>query len=80
MISSGPTAAKIRSVLRLWALALALSAMLVAAGQRWPAPLAADAGLALGLVLGVPLVMGLVVLSRWRLPSVAADPTADPQG
>ena len=33
------TSAKLRQVLQLWALALAISAALVAAGQRWSEPL-----------------------------------------
>jgi hypothetical protein len=54
-------------VLRLWALALALSALLAAAGERWPAPLAPDARLVGGLVLGPPLLMALWLAATWHL-------------
>jgi hypothetical protein len=55
------------SVLRLWSLALVLSAVLAAAGQRWPAPLAPDARLVWALVLGPPLLMALWLAASWRL-------------
>ena len=57
---------KYRSVLRLWALALALSAALTAAGQRWPQPLEPDLRWVVTLVLGVPLLVGLVLVLQWQ--------------
>lgn len=59
----GPASA----VLALWALALALSAGLVAAGERWPQPLVPDGTWVWGLVLVPPLLMALWLLSAWRL-------------
>jgi hypothetical protein len=71
-----PAAARlVRSVLGLWALALALSAALVAAGERWPAPLVPDGRLVWALVLGPPLLMALWLAASWCLPPAlhAAD-------
>ncbi len=62
---------KIQEVGRLWSLALALSALLAAAGVRWPLPLPVVPSAVVALVLGPPLLMAVVVLARWRLP--AAD-------
>lgn len=56
-----------REVLRLWALALALSVVLVAAGERWPEPPQLQPLLIWGLVLGVPGLMAIWLLSRWRI-------------
>ena len=60
------------------------SALLVAAGRRWPTPLleqpwaqqhpAAPFWLALGLVLLPPLLMGLVLLARVRQPALPKGP------
>ncbi|MBE9154820.1 hypothetical protein IQ216_07020 [Cyanobium sp. LEGE 06143] len=61
-----------RSVLRLWALALAVSAGLSAAGERWPRPLPVDPALVTLLLLGLPLLVGLWLLLRWRLPAEPA--------
>jgi ABC-type molybdate transport system permease subunit len=55
-------------VLRLWSLALAISALLAAAGQRWPDPLPVQPALVWLLVLLPPLVVGLWLLTRWSLP------------
>ncbi|MEI7666234.1 MAG: hypothetical protein WCI65_09335 [Synechococcaceae cyanobacterium ELA263] len=63
------TSAKLRQVLQLWALALAISAALVAAGQRWSEPLVIRDSLVWGLLLLPSLVMVLVVLGRWSLPA-----------
>ena len=46
-----PVPSKARSVLRLWALALAASAALAASGERWPEPLAVPPALVWCLVL-----------------------------
>ncbi|MCU0530103.1 MAG: hypothetical protein MUD04_11620 [Cyanobium sp. Prado107] len=62
----------VRSVLRLWALALAFSSVLAAAGQRWPDPLVADAAPVWGLVLGPPLLMALWLAASWRAGPQAA--------
>ncbi|MEB3319389.1 MAG: hypothetical protein VKI63_00420 [Cyanobium sp.] len=48
-----------RSVLWLWTLALLLSALLVAAGRRWPQPLVPDPRAVWALVLGLPLLVAL---------------------
>ncbi|MFO8237444.1 MAG: hypothetical protein R6U00_04145 [Prochlorococcaceae cyanobacterium] len=68
-LPSPPAAASsLRSVLGLWALALALSAGLAAAGARWSAPLVPDGRLVWTLVLGPPLLMALWLAASWRLP------------
>lgn len=61
------TLSKTRTVLRLWALALALSAVLVAAGERWPEPLQPRGDVIALLLFALPLVMVLWLLGRWRL-------------
>jgi hypothetical protein len=61
------TLSKTRTVLRLWALALALSAVLVAAGERWPEPLQPRGDVIAVLLCALPLVMVLWLLGRWRL-------------
>jgi hypothetical protein len=60
--------AKLRDLLRSWALALAGSAALVAAGDRWPQPLAIQPPLVWSLVLLPPAVMALVLVLRWPVP------------
>jgi hypothetical protein len=67
------TLSKTGAVLRLWALALALSAALVAAGERWPEPLVPAGGAIAALLLGPPLLMTLWLLRRWRLQSGDPD-------
>jgi hypothetical protein len=67
----------LRSVLALWALALGLSALLVAAGSRWSAPLVPDGRLVWALVLGPPLLMALWLVASWRLPQ---DPPGGDRG
>lgn len=69
--------AKLRDLLRSWALALAVSAALVAAGDHWPQPLAIRPALVWSLVLVPPALMVVVLLLRWRLP---ADPPASGDG
>lgn len=55
-----------RSVLRLWALALAASAALAASGERWPEPLVVQPVLVWCLVLVPPALVALWLLSQWR--------------
>ena len=50
-----------------WLLALGLSALLVAAGQRWPQPLPLHSGWIWVLLLLVPLVTLAALLARWTL-------------
>ena len=67
----------LRDVLPAWALALALSATLVAAGRRLPQPLAAEGLWVALLVLGLPLLMGLALAARWLF---AASPEHHDRG
>jgi hypothetical protein len=69
---------KLAGVVRLWALALAISALLAAAGERWPAPLLLQPPLVWSLVWLPPLGMGLWLLARWRLPGVPDPAAPDP--
>jgi hypothetical protein len=64
-------------VLPAWALALALSATLVAGGRRLPQPLAAEGLWVALLVFGLPLLMGLVLAVRWLF---AASPEHHDRG
>ena len=71
-----PTSPAWRSLLGPWLLALALSALLVAAGWRWPTPLIQQAWaqvdpgrpalLALLLVLVPPALMAALLIARMR--------------
>jgi hypothetical protein len=60
---------KLQQVALTWLLALGLSALLVAAGQRWPQPLPIRAGWVWAALFGLPLLTLVAVLARW---SVAA--------
>jgi hypothetical protein len=62
------TASRSRAVLRVWSLGLALSALLAAAGERWPEPLPIRPTLVWILVLLPPLAMVLVLIAGWALP------------
>ena len=55
-------------MLRVWSLALALSAVLAAAAERWPEPLPIRPAVVWALVLLPPLAMALVLLAGWSLP------------
>lgn len=57
-----------QAVLRVWSLGLALSAVLAAAGERWPDPLPIRPAVVWGLVLLPPLAMVLVLAAGWSLP------------
>ncbi|MEB3321558.1 MAG: hypothetical protein VKI81_01920 [Synechococcaceae cyanobacterium] len=59
---------KFLSLAGLWGLALALSALVVAAGRLRSDPPAPSPGWVAALVLGPPLMMALWLLLRWRLP------------
>ncbi len=62
-------------VLRLWLLALGLSALLVMAGRHWPAPLSPDGRLVWALLLLPPALLALVL---WRgARPAAAGPDRD---
>lgn len=65
------TSAAARSLLLSWALALALSAILVAAGQRWPQPLAPLPAAVWALLLLPGLAMALLLRARWSLQTPA---------
>ncbi|MCT0224310.1 hypothetical protein KQ310_03900 [Synechococcus sp. CS-1328] len=59
---------KLASVLRLWTLALVLSALLVAAGHHWAATLV-PRGWLIGVLLFSPsLGLALWIVTQWRLP------------
>ncbi|MFM7087745.1 MAG: hypothetical protein ACKOXO_12255 [Cyanobium sp.] len=75
---SGAGASRSRSVLRLWSLALALSAALAAAGRHWPQPLAIRTDLVWALVLIPPLLMALLLLRNWRLPAQGDEGQGSP--
>jgi hypothetical protein len=67
------TPSKIRAVARLWALALALSAALAAAGERWSAPLPIRGDWVAALVLLPPLAMALWLLVPWAPPGEGGE-------
>jgi hypothetical protein len=56
----------LRPILILWLLALALSALLVSAGGRWPAPLPIQPLPVALLVVVPPLLMVGWLLQGWR--------------
>jgi hypothetical protein len=62
---------KLRQIGGLWALALLGSALLVAAGRRWPDPLPPRLELVWSLVVLPPLLLGVWLLVGWRLPVTA---------
>ena len=62
----------VRSVLRVWALSLMLSAVLAAAGERWPAALPINPPLVAALVLVPPLVMLIWLGWHWTVQAVPA--------
>jgi hypothetical protein len=67
------TASQARAVLRVWSLGLALSAVLAAAGERWPEPLPIRPLLVWALVLLPPLLIALVLLTGWSLTSQGGE-------
>ncbi len=66
-------AARPAPLLLSWGSALLLSALLVAAGRRWPEPLPPLPWLVWGLILGPPALMGLWLASRWRRVSAGEE-------
>jgi len=70
----------VRSVLRLWALSLMLSALLAAAGERWPAALPIEPTLVAALVLVPPLVMLIWLGWHWTVPGVPAGSGSGDRG
>jgi hypothetical protein len=56
---------KLQQLALTWLLALGLSALLVAAGQRWPDPLPIRPALVWGALFGLPLLTLAMVLARW---------------
>ena len=58
---------KLRQLALVWLLALGLSALLVAAGGRWPQPLPLQSAWVWALLLVVPLVTLAALLVRWSL-------------
>lgn len=58
---------KLRQLALVWLLALGLSALLVAAGRRWPQPLPLQSAWVWALLLVVPLVTLAALLVRWSL-------------
>ena len=67
-----PSTSKTRQVLQVWSLALAASALLAAAGERWPAPLTIRPEVVAALLLLPPLAMLAWLLVHWRLPQEPA--------
>jgi len=68
---------KLAGVARLWALALAISVLLAAAGDRWPSPLPVQPSLVWPLVWLPPLAVGIWLLVRWRLPDPDRGESSD---
>jgi hypothetical protein len=65
--------AKLRQVAQLWALALLLSTLLAAAGERWPEPLPIRGDLVWVLVLLPPLLTLIWLLRGWSLPPAGQE-------
>ena len=70
-------AAKIPQVLAVWGLALAMSAALVAAGQRRPDPLPMRGDWILVSLLAPALAVLAWLLGHWRLQAPRLDPPSD---
>ena len=78
--SPGPSgSAKLPQLLGLWSLALAMSAALTAAGQRWHDPLPMRGDLILVLLLAPALAVVAWLLGHWRLDSPPLRPPSDPE-
>ncbi len=59
------SASKAVGILRVWAVALLLSGLLVAAGRRWPVALTPTPAIVWALLLLPPLLMGVWIARRW---------------
>jgi hypothetical protein len=59
---------KLQQLALTWLLALGLSALLVAAGQRWPQPLRIQQAWVWTSLFLLPLVTLLAVVARWSVP------------
>lgn len=69
-----PSTSKLRQVALVWALALGISALPVAAGRHWMEPLTIRPAVALALVLLPPLLVGVWLGHNWDLsPSSKRD-------
>ncbi|MFN6353854.1 MAG: hypothetical protein ACK40D_13400 [Cyanobacteriota bacterium] len=67
---------KLQQLALTWLLALGFSALLVAAGQRWPQPLPIQPISVWAALLLLPLATLLAVLVRWSLPEDGESPDA----
>jgi hypothetical protein len=65
---------KLQQLALTWLLALGLSALMVAAGQRWPQPLPIRAGWVWAALFGLPLLTLVGVLVRWSVPQAPLPP------
>ena len=67
MPTTSQKASPLAGVVKVWALALAISAALAAAGERWPQPLPLQQGVVWLLVGLQPLLVGLWLLTHWAV-------------
>jgi hypothetical protein len=75
-----PAAGWLWDLLPVWVLALALSGALVIAGQQWPQPPTPDGFRVALLVLGLPLLMGFVLVGSWLFNAAAGHPDRGESG
>jgi len=64
---------KLQQLALTWLLALGLSALMVAAGQRWPQPLPIQPGWVWAGLFLLPLFTLVGVLARWPVPQASAE-------
>ena len=65
---------KLQQLALTWLLAMGLSALLVAAGQRWPQPPPISSPVVWAALLGLPLAVLVAVLLRWPVPQAPLEP------
>ena len=65
---------KLQQLALTWLLALGLSALIVAAGRRWPQPLQIQSGWVWAALVLLPLLTLVGVLARWPVPQASAEP------
>ena len=65
---------KLQQLALTWLLALGLSALMVAAGQRWSQPLPIRAAWVWAALFGLPLLTLVGVLARWPVPQGPPSP------